>query len=69
MIKMNRRLLSPEPPTMTQAIMKLSSRAFGRIEKAYIECVQDHVMQAALPRCQVISLDASHPPFLSRPRR
>lgn len=68
-------LVSPEPGVMNRHQLKLSSQAYGKVERAYIECTLDRAisieaqreMQAASPCRSVITLEASHSPFLSKP--
>jgi pimeloyl-ACP methyl ester carboxylesterase len=55
--------------------IRLSAANFGRVRKVYIECLQDKALPLTLQRqmwarhsCErVISIDADHSPFLSRP--
>ncbi|AEI82320.1 hypothetical protein CNE_BB1p09080 (plasmid) [Cupriavidus necator N-1] len=55
--------------------MRVTSERFGRIPRAYIECLQDRAisinaqraMQAVLPCNQVATMDTGHSPFISRP--
>lgn len=68
-------LLSPEPGVMNRHQLKLSSKAYGKVDRAYIECTLDRAisiqaqraMQAASPCSRVITLQASHSPFFSKP--
>jgi pimeloyl-ACP methyl ester carboxylesterase len=67
-------LLCPEPTTMGAARMVVSEERFGRVERVYVECLQDRAisiatqraMQAKLPCRKVFTLDSSHSPFLSK---
>jgi pimeloyl-ACP methyl ester carboxylesterase len=67
-------LLCPEPAAMSRVQMRLTNERYGRVERAYIECLQDRAisianqraMQAALPCQQVLRLDSGHSPFLSQ---
>lgn len=69
------RLLCFEPSVMGQTPMRVTPERFGRIPRAYIECLQDRAisinaqraMQAALPCNQVATMDTGHSPFISRP--
>ncbi|WP_455280957.1 alpha/beta fold hydrolase [Cupriavidus necator] len=64
-----------EPSVMGQTPMRVTPERFGRIPRAYIECLQDRAisinaqraMQAALPCNQVATMDTGHSPFISRP--
>lgn len=75
-VRIATQLLSAEPSAMGRAIMKLSAQSFGRVDRVYIECLQDRAisiatqraMQEALLCSNVVSLDASHSPFISRPK-
>ncbi|WP_345817609.1 alpha/beta fold hydrolase (plasmid) [Paraburkholderia sp. PREW-6R] len=66
-------LLCAEPSTMGEARMLLSEERFGRVERVYVECLQDRAisigtqraMHAKLPCRKVFTLDSSHSPFLS----
>jgi len=74
-IRIALQLLSPEPGVMNRHQMKLSAQAYGKVDRAYIECTQDRAisietqreMQAASSCSRVITLEASHSPFLSQP--
>jgi pimeloyl-ACP methyl ester carboxylesterase len=67
--------MSPEPlkPLVTKLV--LTTERFGRVPRAYVECLQDRTvtlraqrrMQAHLPCEQVVAIDSDHSPFLSRP--
>jgi hypothetical protein len=56
--------------------MRLTSESFGRVRKVYIECLQDkavtpaqqRMMYTLTPCDKVISMNASHSPFLSSPK-
>jgi hypothetical protein len=56
--------------------MRLTNEKFGRLRKVYIECLQDKAVTPAqqrimyrLTHCdKVISMNASHSPFLSCPQ-
>lgn len=67
-------LLCPEPATMGTARMSLSSDRFGRVDRTYVECLQDRAisietqraMQVDTPCQRHFTLDCSHSPFLSK---
>jgi pimeloyl-ACP methyl ester carboxylesterase len=69
------RRLSPEPLKPLVTPVKLNEERFGRVPRAYIECLQDRTvtlaaqrrMQAVLPCAPVFTLDSDHSPFLSHP--
>lgn len=75
-VQMAQQLLCPEPAAMGRTPLRLTAERFGRVDRAYIECLQDRAisigaqraMQAALPCRQVAQLDSSHSPFFSRQR-
>jgi hypothetical protein len=56
--------------------MRLTNEKFGRLRKVYIECLQDkavtpaqqRIMYRLTPCDKVISMNASHSPFLSCPQ-
>ncbi|MGH7864788.1 MAG: alpha/beta fold hydrolase [Candidatus Binataceae bacterium] len=56
--------------------MRLTNENFGRVRKVYIECLQDkavtpaqqRIMYTLTPCDKVISMSASHSPFLSSPQ-
>jgi len=62
-----------QPMTMP---MRLTVENFGRVRKVYIECLQDkavtpaqqRMMYTMTPCDKIISMNASHSPFLSSPR-
>jgi pimeloyl-ACP methyl ester carboxylesterase len=68
--------MTPEPlkPLVTKLLV--TAHRFGRVPRAYIECLQDRTvtltaqrrMQAALPCEPVLTLDSDHSPFLSQPQ-
>ena len=68
-------LLRPEPMMSFMTPLNLSDNRFGRVSRAYIECLQDRAipialqreMQRALPCNPVLTLDSDHSPFYSRP--
>jgi pimeloyl-ACP methyl ester carboxylesterase len=65
--------LVPEPLAAQTTPIKVSAERFGRVPRAYIECMDDRAisldmqreMQAALPCDPVITLDCDHSPFYS----
>ena len=67
--------LTPEPLKPLVTPLKVSANRFGRVPRAYIECLQDRTvthdaqrrMQSALPCDPVLALDSDHSPFLSHP--
>jgi pimeloyl-ACP methyl ester carboxylesterase len=70
-------LLEPEPNWAGFEPLRITPARFGRVPKAYIECLQDRAvtlplqrrMQRDTPCGQVFSLDTSHSPFFSQPER
>lgn len=68
--------LRAEPMAAFMAPLRITSKRFGRIPRAYIEARRDQIipldfqraMQVRLPCEQVIRLDADHSPFLGMPR-
>lgn len=74
-VRMALQLLCPEPPTIGGARLQLTPERYGRVERVYVECLQDRAisigaqraMQAAMPCKRVVTMDTSHSPFLSRP--
>jgi pimeloyl-ACP methyl ester carboxylesterase len=67
--------LRPEPMMSFMTPLSLSEGAYGRVERTYVECLQDRAipielqraMQSALPCSTVLTLDSDHSPFLSQP--
>ena len=67
--------LVPEPAFAFGTPVAITEGKFGRIPRAYIECVQDRAIGISVQRgmygrleCQtVVSMNTSHSPFLSRP--
>jgi len=55
--------------------VKTTADRFGRVKRAYIECLQDNAvpielqrkMQSELPCRPVVTLDTDHSPFFSAP--
>lgn len=68
-------LLTPEPMMSFITPVQLSDGRFGRVKRAYIECLQDNAipveiqraMYKALPCDPVVTLDCDHSPFFSQP--
>jgi pimeloyl-ACP methyl ester carboxylesterase len=68
--------LVPEPGAVSTTPVALCAERFGRVPRAYIECLGDRAVPLALQRamwaaspCDAVeSLDTSHSPFLSAPR-
>ncbi|MBI1210681.1 MAG: alpha/beta fold hydrolase [Alphaproteobacteria bacterium] len=69
-------LLTPEPMMSFASVVETSETRFGRVPRAYIECLQDNalpielqrVMRQTLPCDLVITLDTDHSPFYSAPQ-
>jgi pimeloyl-ACP methyl ester carboxylesterase len=74
-VELARSLLTPEPNAPVATPLKLTEGNFGRIPRAYIETLADRgvsitlqrKMRESLPCQEVLSIDASHSPFLSKP--
>jgi len=70
---MRRLVAEPHSPRATP--LRLSAERFGALPRTYIECTEDRTipissqrhMQAMVPGARVVTLDADHSPFLSRP--
>jgi len=70
-------LLTPEPMMSFITPVQVSDARFGRVKRAYIECLQDNAvpvevqrtMQKALPCSPVVTLDSDHSPFYSQPAK
>jgi pimeloyl-ACP methyl ester carboxylesterase len=68
-------LLTPEPMAVFRTPLRLTDERFGRVPRAYVECVQDKAIalrvqrafQARLPCDPVVTLDTDHSPFYSAP--
>jgi pimeloyl-ACP methyl ester carboxylesterase len=68
--------LRPEPLKPLVTSPRVTSTAFGRVPRAYIECTADRAvtlasqrrMQAALPCDPVFTIDSDHSPFISAPQ-
>jgi pimeloyl-ACP methyl ester carboxylesterase len=67
--------LVAEPHGPRSEVMHISATCFGRVPRSYIECTEDRtipissqrLMQQLVPGAHVVTLDADHSPFLSRP--
>lgn len=67
--------LTPEPIAPTATPLEITPARWGRLPRAYIECMDDRAlplqfqraMQARLPCNPVLSIDTDHSPFLSAP--
>lgn len=71
---MTRLVAEPNGPRDTP--LHITPRRFGSIPRTYIECTEDRtipiesqrLMQTLVPGAKVVTLDADHSPFLSRPK-
>ncbi|HLY55217.1 MAG TPA: alpha/beta fold hydrolase [Stellaceae bacterium] len=69
--------LCSEPLAPNTVPLTVTAARWGRVKRAYIECLDDRAltietqrrMQAALPCDPVVSIDTDHSPFLSTPRQ
>ena len=69
------KLVTAEPMMSFTAPVRTSDPRYGRVRRAYIECLQDNaipielqrLMQKALPCDPVVTLDTDHSPFYSAP--
>jgi pimeloyl-ACP methyl ester carboxylesterase len=67
--------LANEPHGPRSTPLRLTAGRFGSLPRTYIECTEDRTillasqrtMQALVPGARVVTLDADHSPFLSRP--
>jgi pimeloyl-ACP methyl ester carboxylesterase len=74
-VALARALLAPEPIGPTNTPICTTAERFGRIPRAYIELLQDRAvsprlqrtMYTALPCRNVLSIDAGHSAYFSRP--
>lgn len=74
-IALARACVTPEPLAPMGTPVRVSEQRFGRVPRVYVRCLQDRAatpaMQArmieASPCEEVITLDADHSPFFSRP--
>lgn len=70
-------LVCPEPVMSFVTPIHTTAARFGRVPRAYIECLRDNTipidlqrkMQEALPCDPVIALDTDHSPFFSAPEQ
>ncbi len=70
---MARLVAEPHPPRTT--MMRTTAARWGSLPRTYIECSADRtippssqrLMQQLVPGAKVVTLDADHSPFLSRP--
>jgi len=68
--------LCPEPIAPNIVPLTVTAERWGRVPRAYIECLDDRVlpiglqraMQDALPCDPVVTMDSDHSPFLCAPR-
>ncbi len=68
--------LCPEPLAPNTVPLTVTRERWGRLPRAYIECLDDRAlpialqrsMQAALPCDPVVTMESDHSPFLSEPR-
>lgn len=68
--------LTPQPLEPVLAPLTVTAQRFGQVQRAYIECLEDHAipislqrhMQAALPCDPVFTMATDHSPFLCAPR-
>jgi pimeloyl-ACP methyl ester carboxylesterase len=68
--------LVPQPTGVMQIPLQLSAERYGKVKRAYIECLRDQVltidvqrkMQAALPCDFIGEIDTDHSPFYSQPK-
>jgi pimeloyl-ACP methyl ester carboxylesterase len=71
---MARLMIEPHSPRATP--LQLSAARYGSLPRTYVECTQDRAipigsqrkMQQLSPGAAVVTLDADHSPFLSRPK-
>jgi pimeloyl-ACP methyl ester carboxylesterase len=68
--------LLPEPLSPLAEPVRTTTERFGRVPRAYVECLRDRAlplarqreMQAALPCRTVVTIDTGHSPFFAAPR-
>ena len=68
--------LVAEPKGLRSTPMQVTAERFGSVPHTYIECTEDltiplssqRLMQELVPGARVVTLDADHSPFLSRPQ-
>jgi pimeloyl-ACP methyl ester carboxylesterase len=69
------RLVCAEPMMSFMTPVHTTDARWGRVRRAYVECLQDNaitielqrLMQSALPCAPVVTLDTDHSPFFSAP--
>ena len=74
-VTLARMMLMPEPAAPGATPVRVTPERFGRVPRAYIECVRDQAIPVELQRrmardsaCPVVaSLDTDHSPFFSTP--
>jgi pimeloyl-ACP methyl ester carboxylesterase len=74
-VALARALLRPEPAAPLREPVALTRERFGRVPRAYVECLEDQAvppgrqrqMQAAQPCRAVFGLRSGHSPFFSMP--
>jgi pimeloyl-ACP methyl ester carboxylesterase len=74
-VTLARMMLMPEPVAPSATPVRVTPERFGRVPRAYIECVRDQAIPIALQRrmardsgCPIVaSLDTDHSPFFSMP--
>ncbi|MDP3937027.1 MAG: alpha/beta fold hydrolase [Deltaproteobacteria bacterium] len=74
-VELANRLLMPEPSAPTNTAMETTAENFGRVPRVYIELTQDKAvswplqkcMYAAMPCKQVLTIEASHSAYFSKP--
>jgi pimeloyl-ACP methyl ester carboxylesterase len=66
--------LCPEPAGIFYEPIRLSAARYGRVPRAYVECLRDAAISIEMQRrmvaaqpCSVRTLDTDHSPFYSRP--
>jgi pimeloyl-ACP methyl ester carboxylesterase len=75
-VALARMLLAPEALAPNATAVRVTPARFGRVSKAYIECLRDKALPVELQRqmasnseCRIAaSLDTDHSPFFSMPR-
>jgi pimeloyl-ACP methyl ester carboxylesterase len=71
-----RQRLLPEPLAPLAEPVRTTTARFGRVPRAYVECLRDRAlplarqreMQAATPCRTVVAIDTGHSPFFAAPR-
>ena len=67
--------LTPQPLAAMAQPLSVTPERFGRVPRAYVECLDDHAVplsmqrreQKALPCDPVVTMDSDHSPFLCAP--